>query len=751
MRNPLMKRVPRQIKENFGKYLGMFLILVCTILIGSSFLAVLEGANYTLKKVETDNKIEHGQFETVQKITEHTWDYFHDRNIKLVENFYETVNDFDGEAKLLIFNERVDMNIPSVFEGELPQKEGEIAMDRLFAVKHGLKVGDCVRINDKEYKLTALIALPDYTALFKSNSDLVMNPDAFGVSVVSKEEFDTFNDAELIFRYSYRYDKKPESDVAIREDVEDMQEEFMSQKTVVHSFLTDKANQSLNFIREDMGKDGPMIEVFIYILIAVIAFVFAVLTSNSIEAEAAIIGTLRATGYTRYEIIRHYLAPTVIIAVTSSVVGNLLGYTVMLKPFEDMYYTSYSMPPIQMQFSIKAFLMTTIVPVVIMIVLNFVMLYRKLSLTPLRFLRREIKKEKKGGAIRLPNFSFLNRYRIRVIWQNKGMYLILFTGIFLSSFLLMFGIGMTPLIEHYVDEIDDTLPYEYQYILKAPVENNVGEKMEVYELKAWYDMAGRNISISAMGIEKDSTIFDMVNLPDKKDEAVFTAPFAQKFNLKVGDTYVLKNNYYGKEYRIKVKEICDYNSSLGIFMRRDLLNELLEQDKETYNSYVSNEKLDIDEEYLTKYITRADLVGASKEMMKSFDVVIYMMNIFSVAIYMILMYILSKTVIEKNAIAISFLKVFGYNDKEINKVYLNATAIVVVVSLAICIPLEIVLFKLSLVYLSSLIEGYMEYYLPMYVYAMVIVIGIVAYFAINAFHVFKIRKIPMSIALKNRE
>jgi len=46
-----------------------------------------------------------------------------------------------------------------------------------------------------------------------------------------------------------------------------------------------------------MGKDGPMIEVLIYILVVIVAFVFAVLSAHTIEEEAAIIGTLRSMGY----------------------------------------------------------------------------------------------------------------------------------------------------------------------------------------------------------------------------------------------------------------------------------------------------------------------------------------------------------------------------------------------------------------------------------------------------------------------
>ena len=115
------------------------------------------------------------------------------------------------------------------------------------------------------------------------------------------------------------------------------------------------------------------------------------------------------------------------------------------------------------------------------------------------------------------------------------------------------------------------------------------------------------------------------------------------------------------------------------------------------------------------------------------------------------MYILTRVVIDKNTIPISYMKVFGYERNEIRKIYLTATTMVVVVSLLICIPIEIVLFKATLVFLSSMIEGYIEFYLPTYVYIAIIVIGLLSYYAVNAIHLRNINRIPMSEALKNRE
>ena len=137
--------------------------------------------------------------------------------------------------------------------------------------------------------------------------------------------------------------------------------------------------------------------------------------------------------------------------------------------------------------------------------------------------------------------------------------------------------------------------------------------------------------------------------------------------------------------------------------------------------------------------------------MDMFDTVLKVFNISSVVIYMILMYILTKTVIEKNALYISFMKVFGYDNREVGKLYLRATAITVIASVLINLPLQHMSFVAMMDYVTGMIEGYVPFYLPPWVYLFIAVVGIGAYYVINFFHVRKVRRIPMSDALKNRE
>lgn len=748
MRNPLYKRIPRDLKRNSLKYIGMVIILICTISIGSSFQATLNGATEYIERIKDENFQEDGFFEVDAPMEEEIIVQLEEDGLWVEENFYVTEHNFTDSSKVLLFNERDAMDLPELFSGSMPQKENEIAIDHVFARNREIEIGDSISLLGKEYQVCGTVSLPDYSSLFMNNTDLMMNTNHFCVSVLTKEGFEKQEEAAITYRYSYRYTDRDLSKKEKLAREEETVKYLLQSGVVVNNMLSREKNQSISFLETDLGTDGPFMTVFVYLLIAMIAFIFAVLTNNTIESESVIIGTLRALGFKKKEIIWHYLQPTLIVAVVGSVLGNLIGYTLMIQPFIDIYYTTYSIGPLDIQFDPGTFLITTILPVVIMLCINSFSLANKLSLSPLKFLRRELKKGRDRKSVKLPNFRFISRFRLRVIIQNRGSYIMLFLGIFLASFLLMFGIGLEPLLDHYTDEIDKSLPYNYQYILKAPVDEADGEKLLVYEMDTWFALGRKDMEISFYGIDEDGDYFKDAYVDS--DIAVSSA-LANKMNLQVGDTMEFKDKAKEKEYTFTIDKIYSYDATMTVFMKRAELAKLMDVDASAYNCIVSDKKLDLDVAYIAKTISREDLLGASSQMMDSFESIIQFIYIFSVVVYLVIIYIMTRVVIEKNTIPISYMKVFGYQAKEIRKLYLTATTTVVFTSLIVCIPLEVWLFKKVLIFLSSLIDGYIAFYLPTRVYLEIVVIGVVAYLFINALHVSSVKKIPMTEALKNRE
>ena len=751
MRNPLRKRFKREINKNKGRYLSIFLLMTLTIILGSGFLVAADSSKYTMEQDWVKNKVEDGQFTSLYEMDDAVLQRIREKDVKIEKQFYkEFTLDKEQGLSLRVYRNRESINKASIHEGRLPKAEQEIAVDRLFAANVGITIGDQIKLLNKNYQVVGTISIPDYSSLFKTNNTMVMDALHFGIGVVDEEAFNQFSKDGIVYNYAYYYQDRNITDDSRAKKNNEIKLS-LAQSSMLSSFLAGEDNQARSFCKEDFGGDIPMMRALLFIMITIMAFVFAILTNSTIDEESAIIGTLRANGYTKREMITHYVSLPVLITFLSAIVGNLFGYVYMAKVFSKIYYNTYSLAPLNMRFNTEAFVLTTVVPILIMIFVNYLMLRRKLSMSPLRFLRKDLKKSTNRKPIKLPNWKFIRRFQIRIIIQNLGVYITLFVGIFFASFLLLFGLGILPIVENYVRTVDETMLSNYQYVLKAPVNNKDGERITITKFHTYYKLGNRDVDVTVFGLPDDSKYFDSASLPED-DTVAIGSGFASKLNIKTDDIINFTDSFdSGKKYHMKVSKVKDYNAGYAIFMKQDKLNLLMKKEKDYYNGYLSNQELSINSSYLAMTVTKDDMTNAADQMTASMGNMMFLIQVFSVLIFLVLMYILTKVVIDKNAIAISFMKVFGYESKEIRRLYLNASTFTVIASLILCIPLEIQLMKLIMVYAFSKLEGYLPFYLSGYIIIQVVFTGIISYLIINFRHINKVNRIHMSDALKNRE
>ena len=284
-------------------------------------------------------------------------------NIKLYKNYYIDGAVPENDSSLRVFVIRDEVDLVCLHDGELPENNDEIALDRLYMKNNELSVGDSIEVLGRSYRITAAISLPDYSCAYENNSDFIFDSTRFGVAVTTKDGFTALGDAHLHYSYSWKYNDPPAERQS--KEANDMAEELMkkiSSKAELSNFIPASVSNAINFAGNDMGGDRVMFIVFLYILIVIIAFVFAVMTGNTISSEAAVIGTLRASGYTKGEIIRHYMAAPMIVLVFASVIGNILGYSFFRVFMADAYLNSYSIVTYKTVWNAEAFLLTTVVP-----------------------------------------------------------------------------------------------------------------------------------------------------------------------------------------------------------------------------------------------------------------------------------------------------------------------------------------------------------------------------------------------------
>lgn len=777
--NPLNHSFLRELKDDFVKYLVIFLLMSFSIAEVSGFLVADESMIKAYNESFEKYNIEDGHFEVQDELSAGQAARIEENKIKLYPIFYIEPA-LDNGSEMRIFQIRKKVDLADLMDGELPTKKGEIAIDRMYADNHKIRIGDTISRegSKKSWTVTGLIALSDYSALFQNNSDSMFDAIGFGVGIVSDAEFETFSSGALHYCYAWMYDSAP-SDEAEEKTVSDDLMKKINAITPLEKFIPRYANQAINFTGDDMGSDRAMMTVLLYMIIAILGFVFAVTISNTIAKESNVIGTLRASGYTRGELIRHYMVLPLIVTAVSAVVGNILGYTVMKDYNASLYYGSYSLPTYRTIWSMQAFVETTLVPIILMIVITFLILHHRMKLTPLQFLRRETGKRANRRALRLPHsLPIFSRYRLRVLLQNVPNYLVLFVGIIFADILLMFGLALPLVLSHYQSSMADNLFCKYQYILTAPAsmeqdddentkilsslfdmalfytnvttQNRDAEKFSVETLKTTGDHGRLVEDVTLYGIENNSRYVKLSLTPG---DIYVSKAYADKYSLEKGSHITLQEEYGDKKYNFTVTGVYNYEGSLCIFMPMSDLNALFGYDDSFFAGYFSDDRLtDIDPDYVGTVIDLESLTRISRQLNVSMGGLMNLVDIFAVIMFMILVFLLSRTIIEKNAHAISMAKILGYTDGEIGRLYLLPTTFAVVIMLILAIP--IVRELLSVIYnqyLLTAMPGYMPLYMDTALYLRMFFFGFGVYLIVMIFEMRKIKSVPMQNALKVME
>lgn len=180
--------------------------------------------------------------------------------------------------------------------------------------------------------------------------------------------------------------------------------------------------------------------------------------------------------------------------------------------------------------------------------------------------------------------------------------------------------------------------------------------------------------------------------------------------------------------------------------------ERLQEESKYFTGYLSDRKLtDIDEKYVDSCITVDDMTKLSRQLDVSMGSMFQMINVFAVLLAVLLIYLLAKLILERNTTSISMVKILGYENKEIARLYLLATSWVV--ALSTLVGFAIATLFMTVIYKAIMMEfnGWLTLYYSPDIYPKMFVMIMVSYAVVAATQYHKIQKIPMDEALKNVE
>lgn len=917
--SPLGKRYPRSIRHNLGRYIGLLILLMMAVGLGNGYMQAAQNNIDMMSGMREKYSVEDGRFMTDFEAKADA--------IKDVEALGCTVHkNFSYDASLTIpgrtiddttvrlYGDREGFDEVSYTDGRAPEADGEVALDRVFMQNNKLSLGDTVEFDGKTFTICGIVSLPDYVTLFENNSDTVYDALTFGVGQVTSGARDALAKGDQTFTYSFSFGDRDLS-LADRVSLEKrMVDVLIDHGVSVSDMIDHEYNQGISYATGDNEGDLNTALTLTIILTIVLSFIFVLLTNATIEQESSAIGTLLSMGYTKGELVRHYLTLPMIVGAVGCLLG--LGYAIPVEnTIRQSYYNTYSLPPYVRGFHPDIYLKTVLVPLVLLFVILLAGLLLKLRLTPLQFLRGEVRGSRgaKKESSLSEGMSYVQRFRLRVFLRNTSSFVILFIGILVANTLLLFSLSVMPSVRSYAVELKRGIPAEHVYTLKdelridgtaderaawaAIEEITTNEKYAGIDLDLIEDLAGdlqaagssfRDFdkdAIGALALMSNLTkadvddsdelrmlmraygVDDFTDLADTNFHKLFVAvmarqgvhlsdatdgqlttlleharelskqiapltdderkdfgnlvvdvskvdnfdiavnpaqmsqatidqaePFAvtrlecgralddsnetvtiygiqegsayypdidvsggrivadpgllEKCGITLGEPATFTDRTTGDAYDITIDGATALAASTNVYMSIDTFNQMFGNDEGYFNGYFSNEALDLNQRYLVSDYTPADADKIADQLEDSYGDIMNVITWLSIPIFIIVIYLLTKTLIDRSARSIAYMKVFGYKNSEIDMLYLRSITVGVVISLFVSVPILRELIGVVYRFMLAAQNGNYVYTLTLQIVVIDLVIALITYLVVALLHMRHIKKVPLSLALK---
>lgn len=296
--------------------------------------------------------------------------------------------------------------------------------------------------------------------------------------------------------------------------------------------------------------------------------------------------------------------------------------------------------------------------------------------------------------------GFVRTFQIRHLFRERRTAATVFLGMFLALLVCMIGLNCYVLCEHIrTDSVADTR-YEYMYTYKYPERTVPEGGEEACGLTLKKEVLGYQFDVTLFGIHPDNPYFDA---PVKKGQSrvMISSAMASKCGLNAGDDLVLKDGEDDKSYTFTVDGIVPYSAGICAFMEIDSMRELIGAEKNYYNIVFVDEALEIDADRLYATSSKAQVEKSASVFVEKMRPMVRMVTVVSGLLFVVVMYLMMKVMVDRCAMSISMMKIFGYRKKEIRRLYLNGNLVVVAVSGAVSIPLSKTLMDRVYPYLVS--------------------------------------------------
>ena len=789
----LKKKMFRDIKQNLSQFITIFLMVLIGVMVYVGIEAYMDGMTSAADNFYKNNNIQDlnvmGNLSDKDLNKIRSLDNVKDAEKKLVVNAIE--EDDKDKTYLLSFIDSNNISKFHIMNGEKfnVNKKGAW-VDNFYAEKNNLKVGDTIKIKydtfSLEEKILGLINVPDHIYDVKDESEFVPNRENFGFVYLSVNEipesyikdlvmkemkitdekiFDkyvtNFNYKEYIpYNYIMVDVNKKKNVTSVKEDIED---NVSNAKAIVKIEDTLSYQRYQGEIDEGASYVGIFSGLFLFIaMLSVITTMTRVVKKQKLQ-----IGTMKALGIKNSKIVMHYIGYGFFVSLAAAIVGIILGKYFIGTFFLNMEMDYFEVPNGVPVVKPLSYLVALLVVMVVSFI-TYLTCRKELFKKPAEALRNEVPNVKVSslnlstkGIFKKLNFS--SKWNYRDILRNKFRTVTAVVGIVGCCMLIVCAFGMLNSMNHFIKlQFEDLYNFNYKLSLK--------ENLKDDELKVLTDKYGDNTSETLtietkIGKEREAnTIFvtnagNLVRFQNENGEFIkvnknngvyVTRKLADQKNLKVGDT--IKWHIYGvnKYYESKIVGLTKDPQVQNLTMTKEYL-ESLDIDYKPDSLYTNTDLKGV------KDIKNVSLVQDINELKNSLESMLSMMKsmimliiVFAIGLGAIIIYNMGILSYSEKQYQFATLKVLGFSDKKIRKIFVQQNNWITVLSIIIGLPTGY--YMTSWIYESVIADNYdLSAYINLSTYLIAIIGTILVSIIVSRMLSKKVNKIDMVSSLKANE
>jgi putative ABC transport system permease protein len=597
--------------------------------------------------------------------------------------------DIKNDKTIRVFRENEKVNIPAIIEGTNAEA-GQILLDPAFAKANNYEIGDSLRIGAKVYDITGFFSLPNYIYLIKSQSDLLSDPNSFGIAMLNADDFDAYDSAKTFYSIKFNCDEE-----SMKSATKAFRDELARQGVLVTKWTDTANNNRVTFVKakmEGIGQTSTVLPITVLLLTCVLS---GIVILRMIKKDSAIIGTLYAQGYRKKEIINHYMRYPIIIAVFGGIIGTLLGLLTLI-PMTSFMLAYFNIPISKSVITPIYIFISILLPVIFLGLSGLFILIKELRHSPVSLIRGDRKTGKVNfieRKVKLDKFKFKTKFKLREQFRSLSRLAFLLFGILLATMFLLMGFAAKNSMDYLMGEnLTGTFEFKYEYIYNTIHLEEPPEGVEMFSGSEFKVEDNEDLAITISGIEPDT---QMITLKDKSGDVldtnmvIITQPLAEKLEIGEGDTIEVINKITSKQYTVTIDKIANAYIGEYIFMPIGDFNSLVGYPKGSHIGLWSTQELDINDKYLYSKSSVEDTIANFEASMQPIESALSIIGLLAFVIGLVVIYVVTSLIIEENRPTISLMKVFGYRKKEINSLILNSAWIVVVIGYILGIPVTL--------------------------------------------------------------